>query len=67
MERFSETWPNPQHRDALLSAIHGGGAFRRFRDTIRWLGIEEEWYRFRQQALETIAKEWLAEHGVPYK
>lgn len=67
MERFSETWPNPQHRDALLGAIHGGGAFRRFRDTIRWLGIEEEWYRFRQQALETIAKEWLAERGVPYK
>lgn len=56
MERFSETCSNPQHRDELISAIHGAGAFRRFRDTIRWLGIEEQWYRFRQRLWKLLPR-----------
>ena len=44
-----------QHREwvrqELLEAIHGAGAFRMFRSTIRRLGIEKSWYLFREEAL----------------
>src|SRR6266851_4271016 len=32
--------------------------FCRFQDAICRLGIEESWYRFEEQALEEIAREW---------
>ena len=67
MERFSQEWANPQERDELVRAIHGAGAFRRFKETIRRLDIEAEWYRFHDAALDAIAKEWLEAHGIAYR
>ena len=67
MERFSHSREDAQERERLLSAIHGSGAFRRFRDSIQRLEIEEDWYAFRQAALEEIAKAWLEAHNIPYK
>jgi hypothetical protein len=66
MERFAHSRSTPKERDELLSSIHGSGAFQRFRHAIRQLGIEEDWYGFRQAALEEIAKAWLEAHHVPY-
>jgi hypothetical protein len=66
MERFSVERTDPQ-RNQLLDAIHGPGAFRRFKQAIRRLGIEEEWHRYRDSALEEIAKEWLEAHGLAYE
>jgi hypothetical protein len=67
MERFSRERANPEERDELVRAVHGSGAFRRFKDAIRRLDIEEEWYRFQDAALEAIAKEWLEAHGIAYR
>ncbi len=67
MERFSSDRANPGQREELLDAIHGSGAFRKFRDAIRRLGVEEDWYRFRQSALEQIAIDWLEAHGIAYR
>jgi len=67
MERFARSRDNAQERERLLSAIHGSGAFRKFRHAIRQLGIEEDWYAFRQAALEEIARAWLEAHNIPYK
>lgn len=53
-------------RDALLRAIRGQGAFRRFKEVIHERGIAEAWYAFRQRALEEIAVEWLEANGVAY-
>jgi hypothetical protein len=66
MERFSNGQTNAA-RDELLDAIHGAGAFRSVRNAIRRLGIEEEWFRFRQAACEEIAKDWLQAHNIPYQ
>ncbi len=66
MERFSNGQPSAA-REQLRDAIHGAGAFRSFRNAIRRLGIEEQWFRFRQAALEHIAKEWLEAHGISYR
>jgi hypothetical protein len=67
MERFSNSQARGDRRDALLDAIHGAGAFRMFRSTIRRLGIEDEWFAFRQSAFEDIAKDWLEAHEIPYQ
>jgi len=67
MDRFSRAQENDRVREELLDAIHGAGAFRMFRSTIRRLGIEEAWYQFRDRELEEIAREWLEEHNLPYK
>ena len=67
MDQFSRGQENDRVREELLDAIHGAGAFRMFRSTIRRLGIEKAWYQFRDQAIEEIAREWLEEHSLPYK
>ena len=66
MERFAQSLDEPKLTDQLLDAIHGSGAFRLFRQSIRRLGIEDDWYRFREESLRTIAREWLATHGIGY-
>ena len=67
MERFAQSRTIADHRDELLSAIRGSGAFRRFRHAIQQLGIQDDWYGFRQAAFEEIARAWLEEHHIPYK
>jgi hypothetical protein len=67
MERFSRDQRSERIRNQLLDAIHGAGAFRMFRSTIRRLGIEERWYDFRQKALQEVARDWLEQHGLPFK
>ena len=67
MERFALERADDRQRADLLKAIRGSGAFRYFRDTIRRLGIEDQWYRFRDATLEAIAKEWLEANNISYK
>jgi hypothetical protein len=54
-------------RAELTSAIHGDGAFRRFKHAIQHLGLEDAWYRYREAAFEQVAKEWLEENKIPYR
>ena len=41
MDQFSRGQENERVQEELLDAIHGAGAFRMFRSTIRRLGIEK--------------------------
>ena len=54
-------------RAELDSAVHGAGTFRRFRDAIRRLGLEDSWRRYREAAFEQVAREWLEENQIPYR
>ena len=67
MERFSTGQARAGRRDELLDAIHGAGAFRSFRSAIRRLGIEDDWFPFRQTAFEDIAKDWLEAHNIVFR
>lgn len=67
MERFAHSRSTLTERDELLAAIHGAGAFRKFRRSVQELGIEEDWYGFRQSTFEGSAKAWLEAHNIPYK
>ena len=66
MERFVQSLTDAAVSDELDAALHGRGAFRRFKDTVQRLGIADEWYRFRDAALEEIAVEFLETHGIAY-
>lgn len=67
MEKFCHSINPEGIRNDLLGAIRGGGAFRRFKSAIRHYGIEEDWFRFRNDALEQIAMEWLDEQSIEYQ
>ena len=67
MDEFAQTWDSERMPEELLDAIHGAGAFRMLRSTIRRLGLENRWYKFRQEALVEIARNWLEEHKLPYR
>jgi len=56
--------PRQRSVPRLLKRFMARAAFRNFKGTIRRLGIEEAWYAYKQRALEDIAREWLAEHGL---
>lgn len=66
MERFARSVTDAAESEELDSALHGRGAFRRFKDAMQRLGIVDEWYRFRDAALEEIAVEFLEAHGIAY-
>lgn len=57
MEEFIYSLPEPL-QNKLEQVIRGKGAFRRFKNTIRYLGIEDEWYQY--QASEYRRKKLLS-------
>jgi hypothetical protein len=66
MEEFCLALDNRHVGSELHRLIKGSGAFRRFRNAIRERDIEQDWYDFKQRALERIAIQWLEENGLPY-
>ena len=62
MEDFAEEVQEPE----LMAALQRHHPFRRFKDTIYELGIEDKYYAFREDAFYEIAKEWCLDYGVPY-
>jgi hypothetical protein len=66
MERFCLAREDEDMRDDLCNAIRGRGAFRYFKDRIRAYGITDEWYQYRDAALQEIAIAWCEAHGIAY-
>ena len=67
MERFASGQVSARRREELLDAINGRGAFRSFRNAIRRLAIEDDWFRFRELAFEDIARDWLEAHDISFQ
>jgi hypothetical protein len=67
MERFCRTVANQKIANDLSRSLSGKGAFRRFKDTIRIHGIEDGWYRFRDEIFTEIAREWCKENGITWR
>jgi hypothetical protein len=66
MERFGQQYEDSRTSAELLRSIRGDGAFRRFKDTLYDLGIQDEWYEYRRNEFEEIAVEWLKAEQIPY-
>ena len=66
MEEFVVSLPSFA-RDRLSDAIIGKGAFRRFKNTVRRLGIEEQWYEWRDNAYRRLAIDWCEDCGLEFE
>ncbi len=66
MDAFARSREDPGLGDELLAAIHGRGAFRVFKDVLDRRGVQQDWYRFREEAVAEIASAWLDERGIAY-
>jgi hypothetical protein len=65
MERFIATVDEPGLRDALIRAVDGKGAFRRFKDALMTHPVERErWFSFRSERLRSCMEGWLGAHGI---
>jgi hypothetical protein len=53
-----------EHETILSVAIQGRGAFRRFKDTVRDLGLAEQWYAFSDERAWGRARAVLHEQGI---
>ena len=66
MERFCLAIPDDKVSDVLLRKIRGSGAFHRFKDTIYQYGIENDWFKYRDEAYKEIVIAWLESNGIAY-
>ena len=66
MERFAAGVEDVKVAAKLLRAIQGRGAFRYFKDTASDHGLLDEWYQYRDRALEEAVARWLDANGIEY-
>lgn len=66
MEDFVETLSGKAH-EKLALAIQGKGAFRRFKDMVYDLGIDQQWYDFQEAAYKRKAARWCKENNIEYE
>lgn len=65
MVQFASSADAPRLRELLEVALHGRGAFRRFKDVLaRWPKERERWFVFRDQCLRDAMQEWLTAHEI---
>ena len=50
----------------MLYLDYGKGAFRRFKDSVIRLGLDQRWYQWRDEAYKKKAIEWCEENGITY-
>ena len=67
MENFSCSIQDNRKMDLLLNAIRGRGAFRRFKDKVHELGIEDKWYQYRDECYKQKAIEWCNDNDLEYE
>ena len=67
MERFIGTVENAEAAEQLWRAIKGKGAFRYFKDTASRLGLLEDWYRHRDDAMKKFVVAWAEAREVPFE
>jgi hypothetical protein len=66
MEEFCISVKDPKSRDILLRAIRGKGAFRRFKDKIPDVGLQQDWYDYRDKCYRQIAIDFCEENNLEY-
>ncbi len=64
MEDFIETLSDPEQQNTLEKATTGKGAFRRFKDKVIRLDLDDQWYKFKDAALAEYVKDWAKENNI---
>jgi hypothetical protein len=66
MEDFCHSVEDRGISEKLSDAIKGRGAFGRFKDNIVRMGIEDRWYKYKNETLKRMALEWCEENHIDY-
>ena len=66
MENFCTSLDKQEIGDILYDLISGSGAFRRFKDAIYKYRVEDEWFKYRDNAIKEIAIEWCRENNIEF-
>ena len=53
--------------EKLVRDIQGRGAFRRFKDSVICMGIDQQWYDYQMAAYKRKAAEWCEDNGIEYE
>jgi len=67
MERFIGALPDVKAAEELWRAIKGHGAFHHFKDTLYRLGIQDQWFGYRDEAIKAFVIGWAEANNVPYE
>ena len=67
MEAFCASLNHAGQRDSLLQSLRGSRPFRRFKDRLNCLGLDQDYYDFRLQELRQLAIRWCQANGLPYQ
>ena len=66
MEDFIDQLSPGKAQKELAYAIRGKGAFRRFKQSVRFHGLEQRWYDYLAKAYRELAIRWCVEEGLEY-
>lgn len=65
MEDFIVNHKDQKNREELYDTIQGRGAFRRrFKDRIIELGVDKQWYKYKESKIRQLVIEWCKEHNI---
>ncbi|NOU71263.1 hypothetical protein GC098_07475 [Paenibacillus sp. LMG 31458] len=64
MEEFIVSHPDQKNREVLYDTIQGRGAFRRFKDRILELGVDKQWYTYKESKVRQLVIGWCKEHNI---
>jgi hypothetical protein len=64
MERFIGTVKDGAAAEQLWRAIKGKGAFRYFKDTASRLGLLNQWYQYRDEAIREFIRDWAEANQI---
>ncbi len=66
MEQFVESLSPGKAQEELAYAIRGKGAFRRFKSSLRYFGLEQRWYDFKAEVFREKAVRWCRNNDVVF-
>lgn len=67
MEQFAESLSPGKAQEELAYAIRGKGAFRRFKSSLRYFGLEQRWYDFKAEIFREKAIRWCRDNDVKFE
>ncbi|MGL5353175.1 MAG: UPF0158 family protein, partial [Clostridium sp.] len=67
MEEFIKQTQNSKLLDKLKVNLSGEEAFRKFKDTLYDVALQDEWYEFRDEKCLEVAKLWCEKNNVDYE
>ena len=55
-----------ENQDKLLDKLHSKGAFRKFKNAVIDMDIEQDWFGYKDNRYINIAREWCETNRIEY-